>query len=106
MSEDSHFFPTRRIIIDYIEREIDRGLRTGRFLDSDREAMRKVITDDLEKFRAANGLTLNSISMYFRNLTRKNTEICIYNNFQDWSIMLIEEEEKNKYCKRQQNNGV
>ncbi|CUS24466.1 LAQU0S16e02344g1_1 [Lachancea quebecensis] len=106
VSEDSHFFPTRRIIIDYIEREIDRGLRTGRFLNTDREAMRKVITDDLEKFRAANGLTLNSISMYFRNLTRKNTEICIYDNFQDWSIMLIDEEEKNKYCKRQQNSGA
>ncbi|SCU94981.1 LANO_0E08878g1_1 [Lachancea nothofagi CBS 11611] len=105
VGEDSHFFPTRRIIIDYIEREIDRGLRTGRFLNTDRDSMRKMITDDLEKFRAANGLTLNSISMYFRNLTRKNTEICIYENFQDWSVLLIDEDEKNKYCKRQHNSN-
>ncbi|SCV03108.1 LAME_0H07778g1_1 [Lachancea meyersii CBS 8951] len=105
VGEDSHFFPTRRIIIDYIEREVDRGLRTGRFLNTDRESMRKVITDDLEKFRTTNGLTLNSISMYFRNLTRKNTEICIYENFQDWSVLQIDEDEKNKYCKRQHNTG-
>ncbi|SCW03601.1 LAFE_0G14070g1_1 [Lachancea fermentati] len=105
VSEDSHFFPTRRIIIDYIERECDRGIRAGRFLNTDREAIRKMVTDDLEKFRAANGLTLNSLSMYFRNLTRKNTEICIYDNFQDWSILLIDDEEKNKYCKRQHNGS-
>ncbi|SCU84916.1 LADA_0D04610g1_1 [Lachancea dasiensis] len=105
VGEDSHFFPTRRIIIDYIEREVDRGLRTDRFVNMDRESMRKVVTDDLEKFRATNGLTLNSISMYFRNLTRKNTEICIYENFQDWSVLLIDEDEKNKYCKRQHNSS-
>ncbi|CEP61911.1 transcription regulator GCR1 LALA0_S04e03466g [Lachancea lanzarotensis] len=105
VGEDSHFFPTRRIIIDYIEREVDRGVRAGRFLNTDRESMRKVITDDLEKFRVTNGLTLNSISIYFRNLTRKNTEICIYANFEDWAVLQIDEDQKNKYCKRQHNSG-
>ncbi|SCU91771.1 LAMI_0E07184g1_1 [Lachancea mirantina] len=100
VNDDSHFFPTRRIIIDYIERECQRGLRHGRFVNTDREAIRKVVTEDLEKFRVANGLSLNSLSMYIRNLTRRNAEICIYSNFQDWAITLLSEDIKNKFCRR------
>lgn len=107
VSDDSHFFPTRRIIIDYIERECKRGLRLGRFsLEQDREEIKKIVAQDLEKFRMSNGLTLNSLSLYFRNLTRENKEICMYDNFQDWSLLLINDDDKNKYCKRQQTNAV
>lgn len=103
VSDDSHFFPTRRIIMDYIEMECDRGIKLGRFTNPDqpREDIRKIIVGDLEKFRINNGLTLNSLSMYFKNLTRENREICIFQNFKNWSIRAMMEEEKNKYCKRQ-----
>ncbi|GAV53662.1 hypothetical protein ZYGR_0AK01640 [Zygosaccharomyces rouxii] len=103
VSDDSHFFPTRRIIMDYIEMECDRGIKLGRFTSPDqpREDIRKIIVGDLEKFRINNGLTLNSLSMYFKNLTRENKEICIFQNFKNWSVRAMTEEEKNKYCKRQ-----
>ncbi|CDH15502.1 related to Glycolytic genes transcriptional activator GCR1 [Zygosaccharomyces bailii] len=103
VSDDSHFFPTRRIIMDYIEMECDRGIKLGRFTNPDqrREDIRKIIVGDLEKFRINNGLTLNSLSMYFKNLTKENKEICIFQNFRNWSVRAMTEEEKNKYCKRQ-----
>ena len=105
VTEDSHFFPTRRIIIDYIETEIDRSLSLKRFdsndpIRQDREELRKLIVKDLESFREENGLTLNSLSLYFRNLTRWEREICIYNNFNDWSLRIMDEDEKIKFCKR------
>ena len=79
----------------------------GRFsLEQDREEIKKIVAQDLEKFRMSNGLTLNSLSLYFRNLTRENKEICMYDNFQDWSLLLINDDDKNKYCKRQQTNAV
>lgn len=103
VSDDSHFFPTRRIIMDYIEMECDRGIKLGRFTNPDqpREDIRKIIVGDLEKFRINNGLTLNSLSMYFKNLTRENKEICVFQNFKNWSVRAMTEEEKNRYCKRQ-----
>ncbi|BAO38380.1 glycolytic genes transcriptional activator GCR1 [Kluyveromyces marxianus DMKU3-1042] len=105
VAEDSHFFPTRRVIIDYIETEIDRSLNLNRFdknspLINDRTALRKQIVKDLETFREDNGLTLNSLSLYFRNLTRWGKEICIYNNFNDWSLVTMSDEDKIKFCKR------
>ncbi|AGO12118.1 AaceriAEL245Wp [[Ashbya] aceris (nom. inval.)] len=103
VSEDSHFFPTRRIIINYIEKECDRGVAMGKYPSTlEREAVRKLVVKDLENFRVNNGLTLNSLSLYFRNLTREQREICIYNNFTDWSLLILPEEEKRKYCKRKQ----
>ncbi|CCD25097.1 transcription regulator GCR1 NDAI_0E02800 [Naumovozyma dairenensis CBS 421] len=103
VTEDSHFFPTRRIIMDYIETECDRGIKLGRFTkpDQPREEIRKIIVSDLEKFRINNGLTLNSLSLYFRNLTKHNEEICVFENFKSWSVGSMTEEEKVKYCKRQ-----
>ncbi|GCE97510.1 hypothetical protein ZYGM_002760 [Zygosaccharomyces mellis] len=103
VSDDSHFFPTRRIIMDYIEMECDRGIKLGRFTNPDqpREDIRKIIVGDLEKFRINNGLTLNSLSMYFKNLMRENKEICVFENFKNWSVRAMAEEEKNRYCKRQ-----
>lgn len=103
VSDDSHFFPTRRIIMDYIETECDRGIKLGRFTNPDqpREDIRKILVGDLEKFRINNGLTLNSLSMYFKNLTKENKEICIFENFKNWSVRGMTEEDKTKYCKRQ-----
>lgn len=103
VSEDSHFFPTRRIIMDYIENECDRGIKLGRFTNPDqpREEIRKVLVGDLEKFRINSGLTLNSISVYFKNLTKENKEICIFSDFDNWTVRSMTEEEKVKYCKRQ-----
>lgn len=103
VSDDSHFFPTRRIIMDYIETECDRGIKLGRFTNPDqpREDIRKILVGDLEKFRINNGLTLNSLSMYFKNLTKENKEICIFENFKNWSVRGMTEDEKIKYCKRQ-----
>lgn len=103
VSDDSHFFPTRRIIIDYIENECDRGIKLGRFTNPDqpREDIRKILVGDLEKFRINNALTLNSLSMYFKNLTKENKEICIFDNFENWSVRAMTEDEKVKYCKRQ-----
>lgn len=103
VSDDSHFFPTRRIIIDYIENECDRGIKLGRFTNPEqpREEIRKVLVGDLEKFRINNGLTLNSLSMYFKNLTKENKEICIFDNFENWTVRAMTEDEKVKYCKRQ-----
>ncbi|CAD6649243.1 HN1_G0023520.mRNA.1.CDS.1 [Saccharomyces cerevisiae] len=105
VSEDSHFFPTRRIIMDYIETECDRGIKLGRFTNpkQPREDIRKILVGDLEKFRINNGLTLNSLSLYFRNLTKNNKEICIFENFKNWNVRSMTEEEKLKYCKRQHN---
>lgn len=102
VSDDSHFFPTRRIIIDYIEIEVDRGIRLGRFKNPNqpREDIRKILVSDLEKFRINNGLTLNSLSLYFRYLTKKNQEICIFQDFKNWNVRIISEEEKTKSCKR------
>lgn len=103
VSEDSHFFPTRRVIMDYIETEVDRGVKYGRFMnvDESRDDIRRIIVGDLEKFRIDNGLTLNSLSLYFRNLTKNNKEICIFEDFKSWKIRLMSEDEKIKYCKRQ-----
>ncbi|QLL32581.1 hypothetical protein HG536_0D01030 [Torulaspora globosa] len=103
VSDDSHFFPTRRIIIEYIENECDRGIKLGRFTNPDqsREEIRKILVADLEKFRINNALTLNSLSMYFKNLTKENKEICIFDNFEDWTLRAMTEDEKVKYCKRQ-----
>lgn len=100
---DSHFFPTRRIIMDYIETECDRGIRLGRFSNPNqpRDDVRKILVGDLEKFRINNGLTLNSLSLFFRKLSKGNKEICIFENFQNWKVKHMTEEEKNKYCKRQ-----
>lgn len=105
VSEDSHFFPTRRIIMDYIETECDRGIKLGRFTNPQqpREDIRKILVGDLEKFRINNGLTLNSLSLYFRNLTKNNKEICIFENFKNWNVRSMTEDEKLKYCKRQHN---
>lgn len=110
VTEDSHFFPTRRIIIDYIEREIERSLELERFspddpITNDKELLRKHIVKNLESFREENGLTLNSLSLYFRNLTRWGKEICIYDNFDNWSVIRMNEEDKVKYCKRQPNSN-
>ncbi|AEY96739.1 FAEL245Wp [Eremothecium gossypii FDAG1] len=106
VSDDSHFFPTRRIIINYIEKECDRGVAMGKYPSTlDREAVRKLVAKDLENFRVTNSLTLNSLSLYFRNLTREQREICIYNNFTDWSLLILPEEEKTKYCKRKQGSS-
>ena len=103
VSEDSHFFPTRRVIMDYIETEVDRGMKYGRFVnvDGSRDDIRRTIVGDLEKFRIDNGLTLNSLSLYFRNLTKNNKGICIFEDFKSWKIRLMSEDEKIKYCKRQ-----
>lgn len=103
VSDDSHFFPTRRIIMDYIETECDRGIKLGRFTNPDqpREDIRKILVGDLEKFRINNGLTLNSLSMYFKNLTKENKEICIFENFENWTVRGMSEEDKTNYCKRQ-----
>lgn len=103
VSEDSHFFPTRRIIMDYIENECDRGIKLGRFTNPEqsRDEIRKVLVADLEKFRINSGLTLNSISVYFKNLTKENKEICIFSDFDNWTVRAMTEEEKAKYCKRQ-----
>lgn len=108
VSDDSHFFPTRRIIIDYMEREVDRSLRMKRFSNNlERDEIRNIIVKNLEEFRTLNGLTLNSLSLYFRNLNKENRSFCMYDNFQDWKILKLDEEEKNKYCKRQNNtNGA
>lgn len=102
VSEDSHFFPTRRIIIDYIEMEVDRGIRLGRFKNPDqpREDIRKILVSDLEKFRINNVLTLNSLSLYFRYMTKKGKEICIFEDFKNWNVRLMSEDEKAKSCKR------
>lgn len=102
VSEDSHFFPTRRIIIDYIEMEVDRGIRLGRFKNPDqpREDIRKILVSDLEKFRINNVLTLNSLSLFFRYMTKKGREICIFEDFKNWNVRLMSEEEKTKSCKR------
>ncbi|AET40893.1 transcription regulator GCR1 Ecym_7037 [Eremothecium cymbalariae DBVPG len=103
VSDDSHFFPTRRIIINYIEKECDRGFTLGKYPSTmERNVAKKLVVKDLENFRVNNGLTLNSISLYFRNLTRESREICIYNNFEDWSLLVIPDKEKNRYCKRRQ----
>ncbi|EDO18629.1 hypothetical protein Kpol_1048p60 [Vanderwaltozyma polyspora DSM 70294] len=101
--DDSHFFPTRRIIMDYIETECDRGVKFGRFTNPNqpREDIRKILVGDLEKFRINNGLTLNSLSLYFRKLSKDNIEICIFENFKTWNVKQMTEDEKNKYCKRQ-----
>lgn len=103
VSQDSHFFPTRRIIIDYIEFECDRDMSLGRFADSSqpREVLRKILVGDLEKFRINNGLSLNSLSIYFKNLSKANKNICIFENSTDWAIRRISEEERSFYCKRQ-----
>ncbi|CCH59295.1 hypothetical protein TBLA_0B04590 [Henningerozyma blattae CBS 6284] len=103
VSQDSHFFPTRRIIIDYIESECDRDINLGRFRDlsKPREDFRKILVGDLEKFRINNSLTLNSLSMYFRNLSKANKEICIFENSTSWPVRKIGDAEKAQYCKRQ-----
>ena len=102
VSEDSHFFPTRRIIIDYIEMEVDRGIRLGRFKNPSqpREDIRKILVSDLEKFRINNVLTLNSLSLYFRYLTKRSKEICIFQDFKNWNVRIMTEEEKTKSCRR------
>ncbi|CCK67884.1 transcription regulator GCR1 KNAG_0A01950 [Huiozyma naganishii CBS 8797] len=102
VSDDSHFFPTRRIIMDYIETECDRGIQLGRFtkIDQPREDIRKIIVSDVEKFRINNGLTLNSLSLYFRNLTKRNEEICIFKDFKTWGVKIMTDEEKTRYSKR------
>ncbi|SMN21212.1 similar to Saccharomyces cerevisiae YPL075W GCR1 Transcriptional activator of genes involved in glycolysis [Maudiozyma saulgeensis] len=102
VSEDSHFFPTRRIIIDYIEMEVDRGIRLGRFKNPDqpREDIRKILVSDLEKFRINNVLTLNSLSLYFRYMTKRGQEICIFQDFKNWNVRIMTEEEKTKSCRR------
>lgn len=104
VSDDSHFFPTRRVIIDYIETECDRGIKLGRFTNPNqpREDIRKIIVGDLERFRINNALTLNSLSVYFRKLIKENNEICIFENFNNWQVRAMTEEEKIRYCKRQQ----
>lgn len=103
VTEDSHFFPTRRVIIEYIETECDRGIRLGRFTNPSqtRENIRKIIVGDLERFRINNALTLNSLSVYFRKLVKENREICIFENFDNWQVRAMTEEEKSRYCKRQ-----
>ncbi|KAL3233765.1 Glycolytic genes transcriptional activator GCR1 [Nakaseomyces bracarensis] len=102
VSDDSHFFPTRRVIIEYIETECDRGIRMGRFTKpgQPRENIRKIIVGDLERFRINNALTLNSLSVYFRKLIKENKEICIFENFDNWQVRAMTEEEKIHYCKR------
>lgn len=101
VTEDSHFFPTRKIIIQYIDTECDRGLKFGRFSnDQSRDEIRKIIVSDMEKFRINNGLTLNSLSLYFRNLTKKNKEICIFKDFSTWQTKKMTHVEKTKYSKR------
>lgn len=102
VSEDSHFFPTRRIIIDYIEMEVDRGIRLGRFKNPNqpREDIRKILVSDLEKFRINNVLTLNSLSLYFRYMTKRSKEICIFQDFKNWNVRIMSEEEKTKSCRR------
>ncbi|KAG0665459.1 hypothetical protein C6P45_000456 [Maudiozyma exigua] len=102
VSEDSHFFPTRRIIIDYIEMEVDRGIRLGRFKNPNqpREDIRKILVSDLEKFRINNVLTLNSLSLYFRYMTKRSKEICIFEDFKNWNVRIMSEEEKTKSCRR------
>lgn len=102
VSDDSHFFPTRRVIIEYIETECDRGIRLGRFTNPSqpRENIRKIIVGDLERFRINNGLTLNSLSVYFRKLIKENNEICIFENFDNWQVRAMTEKEKIHYCKR------
>lgn len=105
VTEDSHFFPTRKIIMQYIETECDRGVSLGRFSkDQPREEIRKIIVGDLEKFRINNGLTLNSLSLYFKNLTKKNKELCIFRDFNTWQTKKMTEFEKNKYSKRKHTN--
>lgn len=102
VSEDSHFFPTRRVIMDYIETECDRGITLGRFTSNQsREDVRKILVSDLEKFRINNGLTLNSLSLYFRNLIKNNEKICIFKDANSWNIRIMTDDERNKYCKRQ-----
>lgn len=106
VTEDSHFFPTRKIIMQYIETECDRGISLGRFSkDQPRDEIRKIIVGDLEKFRINNGLTLNSLSLYFKNLTKKNKELCIFKDFNTWQTKKMSEIEKNKYSKRKHTKG-
>lgn len=107
VTEDSHFFPTRKIIMQYIETECDRGLSLGRFSkEQPREEIRKIIVGDLEKFRINNSLTLNSLSLYFKNLTKKNKELCIFKDFNTWQTKKMTEFEKNKYSKRKHTSSA
>ncbi|KAL6941629.1 hypothetical protein ACO0RG_002765 [Hanseniaspora osmophila] len=77
--DDSHFFPTRRIIIDYIERETSLGFSNDKFNINlvSREDARKSVADDLESFRVGNALSLNSISLLLKNM-KKNQDFTIY----------------------------
>ena len=85
----------------YIGTECDRGLKLGRFSnDQSREDIRKIIASDLEKFRINNSLTLNSLSLYFRNLNKKHKEICIFKDFNTWQTKKMTHVEKTKYSKR------
>ncbi|SSD59075.1 uncharacterized protein SCODWIG_00836 [Saccharomycodes ludwigii] len=125
VTEDSHFFPTRRIIIDYIEKEVSLGFSNGKFDISamTRDHARSIVVNDLEKFRTGNGLTLNSLSMMFRNLKRQGMEINIYEDSKrvdanekvlddniivgdnGWIIKRLSEENKNRLCKRRNLTG-
>lgn len=73
---DSHFFPKRRVVIDFIEEELKDGYKNGRFnvhVDDYNES-RKVIICDLENFRLVNDLTLNNIAKLLKNVKKLSSK--------------------------------
>lgn len=73
---DSHFFPKRRVVIDFIEEELKEGYKNGRFnvhVDDYNES-RKVIICDLENFRLVNDLTLNNIAKLLKNVKKLSSK--------------------------------
>lgn len=69
---DSHFFPKRRVVIDYIEDETNLGFKLGRFnvhLDT-LENCRKFVVWDLEQFRILNDMSLNNVSILLKNVKK------------------------------------
>lgn len=73
---DSHFFPKRRVVIDYIEDETNIGFKNGRFnvhLDT-LENCRKFVIWDLEQFRILNEMSLNNISILLKNVKKLNSK--------------------------------
>lgn len=73
---DSHFFPKRRVVVDFIEEELKEGYKNGRFnvhVDDYNES-RKVIICDLENFRLVNDLTLNNIAKLLKNVKKLSSK--------------------------------
>lgn len=82
---DSHFFPKRRVVIDFIEEELKDGYKNGRFnvhVDDYNES-RKVIICDLENFRLVNDLTLNNIAKLLKNVKKLSSKSIVKEDPED-----------------------